>query len=58
MEMRKITAPEGMALTNGIAYSLEVYLGVNDSPSNWQQVPIEEMEEFYKSKQRNYDDWY
>ena len=33
IELRKLTASEGMTLTNGEAYGKEVYLGVNDSPN-------------------------
>lgn len=51
METRKIYATPGKALFNGVAYSLEVYLGVNDQPSNWLEVPIEQMEEYYKSQE-------
>ena len=38
IELRKITASEGMVLTNGEAYSKEVYLGCNDNPDNWQEM--------------------
>lgn len=34
---------EGMTLTNGETYSKKVYLGVNDSPSNWYEIPDEEV---------------
>lgn len=30
---------DGMVLTNGETYSYKVYLGVNDSPDNWHEVP-------------------
>ena len=36
---------EGYALTNGETYSLMVYLGANDSPENWWEIPIEEVPE-------------
>lgn len=42
IELRKITASEGMVLTNGEAYSKEVYLGCNDNPDNWQEITEEE----------------
>ena len=38
IELRKITASEGMVLTNGEVYSKEVYLGCNDSPDNWYEI--------------------
>ena len=34
---------EGMLLTNGETYSTRVYLGVNDSPENWWEVPESEV---------------
>ena len=30
---------EGMILTNGETYSKRVYLGVNDTPENWHEIP-------------------
>lgn len=39
MTLRKITAAQGMVLTNGEAFGREIYLGVNDSPENWREVP-------------------
>lgn len=34
---------EGMVLTNGETYSYRVYLGINDSPDNWWEIPESEM---------------
>ena len=45
IELKKITAGEGMVLTNGEAYSSvggEVYLGKNDSADNWYEITEEE----------------
>ncbi|MBQ4151208.1 MAG: hypothetical protein IJC81_05340 [Clostridia bacterium] len=45
IELKKITAGEGMVLTNGETYSSvggDVYLGVNDSASNWREITEEE----------------
>ena len=36
---------DGMVLTNGETYSRKVYLGVNDDPSNWHEVPETEVPE-------------
>lgn len=44
IEIRKITASNGMILTNGEAYGEEVYLGINDTPDNWYEIPQEEYE--------------
>ena len=38
----KLTASEGMALTNGEAFGKVVYLGKNDSADNWHEIPDEE----------------
>ena len=38
-----LIADEGFILTNGEIYSTEVWLGTIDSPSNWHEIPIEEV---------------
>lgn len=46
IEIKKITASEGMVLTNGTTYSSvggDVYLGVNDSAENWHEIPESEV---------------
>ena len=43
IEIRVLTASEGMLLTNGETYSAQVYLGIHDSPENWREIPLEEM---------------
>lgn len=37
--LRKLTAAEGFVLTNGEAYGKEIYLGKNDSPLFWREIP-------------------
>ena len=39
----KIEADEKYILTNGEIYSTEIYLGINDSPKNWHQIPESEV---------------
>lgn len=39
IELRKLTASDGMTLTNGEAFGKEIYLGKNDSPDNWREIP-------------------
>ena len=34
---------EGMVLTDGEVYSRKVYLGVNDFPENWREIPESEV---------------
>ena len=38
-----LEADEGMTLTNNKTYSKKVYLGIHDSPSNWHEIPDEEV---------------
>lgn len=42
IELVKLTASEGMTLTNGQAFSKELYLGCTDSPDNWWEITDEE----------------
>lgn len=43
IELIKLTASEGMTLTNGETYGKEVYLGCNDSAENWREIPEAEV---------------
>lgn len=43
IELIKLTAGEGMTLTNGETYGKEVYLGVNDVAGNWYEVSDSEV---------------
>ena len=43
IELRKLEASEGMTLTNGEVYGKEIYLGVNDAPENWHEIPDNEV---------------
>lgn len=45
----KLTAEDGMVLTNGEVYSKEVYLGSDDSPDNWHEITEEEYAEIQKA---------
>lgn len=44
IEITKLTASDGMMLTNGEMYGIEAYLSVNDSPDNWHEISVEEYE--------------
>ena len=40
----EVIADEGMVLTNdNINFATHIYLGKNDTPSNWHEIPIEEV---------------
>lgn len=42
MENRHLIATDGMLLTNGDVYAIEVWLGNGDSADNWREVTKEE----------------
>lgn len=39
ISIRVLEPSEGHTLTNGETYSKLVYLGVNDAPENWHEIP-------------------
>lgn len=39
----ELIANDGFILTNGECYSTYVILGIYDAPSNWHEIPIEEV---------------
>ena len=41
---RHLSALDGMVLTNGEIYAVEVWLGNWDSPDNWHEITAEEAE--------------
>ncbi len=45
IELVKLTAAEGMTLTNGEVFGKEVYLGKNDTAENWYEITDAEAEE-------------
>ncbi|MBR2847508.1 MAG: hypothetical protein IKB89_05505 [Clostridia bacterium] len=49
IELKKVTAAEGMTLTNGIEFSKEIYLGINDSADNWREITDTEADEIKKT---------
>ena len=51
IELRKLTANDGMVLTNGEAYGREIYLGKNDSPDNWREISEEEYNAISKEQE-------
>ena len=38
IQIRELTADDGMMLTDGKVFSDKIYLGCNDQPENWDEV--------------------
>ena len=55
IELKKITASDGMVLTNGNAYGKEIYLGVNDAPENWHEITDEDYEKILKEQEARHE---
>ena len=51
IELTKLTASEGMMLTNGEAYGREIYLGKSDSAESWHEITSEEYENILAEKE-------
>ena len=43
IQLIKLTAADGMVLTDGISYGKEVYLGINDTEDRWTEIPESEV---------------
>ena len=50
IQIISLEASDGMVLTNGETYSTKVYLGINDSPDNWWEIPESELPEEIESE--------
>lgn len=53
MEITKLTATNGMILTNGEAYGVEVFLGNGDSVDNWHEITMAEYEAIMNADEDN-----
>ena len=56
IELRKLTASEGMVLTNGQSFSSvggDVYLGCNSSPDEWWEITEEEYNKLVAEQEAN-----
>lgn len=45
IKLTKLTAADGMILTNGESYAKEAYLGSGDSVTSWREITVAEYEE-------------
>ena len=45
IQLIKLTAADGMVLTDGTSYGKEVYLGPNDTADRWTEIPESEVPE-------------
>lgn len=50
IQLVKLTAGEGMTLTDGENLGKQVYLGKNDSLENWREITDEEAQKFREKK--------
>lgn len=57
IELVKLTAAEGMTLTNGEAFGKEIYLGKNDKAENWHEITDAEAEELQKKEAEGGEQW-
>ena len=48
IKITKLTAADGMTLTNGEAFGKEIYLGCNDKAENWREITDSEAEQLQK----------
>lgn len=56
IELTKVTATEGMMLTNGETYSKEIYLGCNDSIENWHEITDAEYKEIIAAQEKELEE--
>ena len=47
IKITKLTASEGMVLTNGETSGKEIYLGKNDRAENWHEITDAEAEKLF-----------
>ena len=45
----KLTATDGMVITNGEVYGKEIYLSTTENPDNWYEITEAEYEEITKA---------
>ena len=55
IKITKLTASDGMVLTNGETYGKEIYLGKFDKPENWHEITEAEVEEAFSVKEEYHE---
>lgn len=50
MERIKLIASDGMMLTNGETYGIEIYIGSGDCQDNWREITKDEFEEILEKQ--------
>jgi hypothetical protein len=53
IQLRKLTAAEGMTLYNGETLGKEIYLGKNDWAENWREITDAEAAEIIKKMEES-----
>ena len=53
IKITKLTASDGMVLTNGETYGKEIYLGKFDKAENWHEITEAEAEERMKIEEES-----
>ena len=57
IKITKLTAGDGMTLTNGEAFGKEIYLGKNDKAENWCEITDAEAEEKQKELEKEIEEY-
>ena len=52
--LRKLTADDGMILTNGESYGKEIYLGKNSKADDWHEITDAEYAEIVKAEEEKH----
>lgn len=56
IKLTKLTASDGMMLTNGKAYGKEIYLGCNDSADKWREITEAEYKKILKEREEEHNE--
>ena len=53
IKITKLTASDGMVLTDGETFAKEIYLGKNDRPDNWHEITEAEAQEMMENQEES-----